>query len=76
MLYLENIILGDMKQPLSIFLSMRKWEMQLLNIIWVKCIMKVNALVVHETMTKLRNGIGNQLNKVMLKLNVIWAICT
>ncbi len=38
--------------------------------------MKVNALVVPETMTKLRNGIGNQLNKEMLKLNVIWAICT
>ena len=64
-----------MKEPLSIFLSMRKWEMLLLNIIWVKCIMKVNALVVPETMTKLRNGIGNQLNKEMLKLNVIWAIC-
>ena len=76
MLYLENIILGDMNLPLSIFLSMRKWEMLKLNIIWGKCIMKVNALVVPETMTKLRNGIGNQLNKEMLKLNVIWAICT
>ena len=49
MLYL-HIILGDMIVPLKVFLSVRKWEMQLLNIIWVKCIMKVDALVVPETM--------------------------
>ena len=74
MLYLENIIRGDIKQPLSIFLSMRKWEMQLLNIIWVICTILVK--VYPKTMPKLWNGIESAPNKEMLKLNIGWAICT
>ena len=63
-----------MNLPLSIFLSMRKWEMQLLNIIWAKCIIMVK--VFSKIMPKLWNGIESPLNKEMLLLKVNWAICT
>ena len=68
------MILGDMKEPLSIFLSMRKWEMLLLNIIWAICTKMVK--VFPKTLPKLRNGIESPPNKEMLLLNIIWVKCT
>ena len=59
-----------MIHPLKVFLSVRKWEMLLLNIIWVKC----TKIVI--IMPKLWNGIENQPNKEMLMLNIIWEQCT